>query len=304
MKKLLVTSCLLCLLINAWAQNIEEQLKNQSEGKYGWNKGGTISYTLSNVALENWAAGGQNSFAINGLLSLYAHHKKGKGSLDNYLDLAYGTIKQGKNGDWLKSDDRIDFTSKYGRQASNKWYYATLLNLKSQMTKGYNYPNDSIAISSAFAPAYVTAALGFDYKHIFEFTAYIAPLTAKVTYVNDQTLSDAGVFGVESGEKSRYELGGYLRLYYNKAFNKNINLQSKIELFYNYQQSFKEIDVNMESLISFKVSKYISANLFAQMIYDSDVEIEIDNDNDGIVDSVGPATQYKEVMGVGFSYTF
>ena len=60
----------------------------------------------------------------------------------------------------------------------------------------------------------------------------------------------------------------------------------------------------MESLISFKVSKYISANLFAQMIYDSDVEIEIDNDNDGIVDSVGPATQYKEVMGVGFSYTF
>ena len=59
MKKLLVTSCLLCLLINAWAQNIEEQLKNQSEGKYGWNKGGIISYTLSNVALENWAAEGK-----------------------------------------------------------------------------------------------------------------------------------------------------------------------------------------------------------------------------------------------------
>ena len=65
--------------------------------------------------------------------------------MDNYLDLAYGTIKQGKNGDWLKSDDRIDFNLQVCRQASNKWYYATLLNLKSQMTKGYNYPNDSIA---------------------------------------------------------------------------------------------------------------------------------------------------------------
>jgi hypothetical protein len=40
------------------------------------------------------------------------------------------------------------------------------------------------------------------------------------------------------------------------------------------------------------------------MIYDSDIDIEIDDNNDGIVDSVGPATQYKEVMGVGFSYTF
>ena len=95
MKKLLVTSCLLCLLINAWAQNIEEQLKNQSEGKYGWNKGGTISYTLSNVALENWLLEGK-TFAINGLLSLYAHHKKGKGSLDNYLDLAMEQLNKEK----------------------------------------------------------------------------------------------------------------------------------------------------------------------------------------------------------------
>lgn len=305
MKKLLFTSCLLGFLtINAWAQNTEEQLKNQSEGTDGWNKGGTITYNLNQVALTNWAAGGQNSIAINGLLSLYAHHKKGKGSWDNYLDLAYGTTKQGKEGEWLKNDDRIDFTSKYGRQASNKWYYAALLNLKSQMTKGYNYPNDSIAISSAFAPAYVTAALGLDYKYKDEFTAYIAPLTAKVTYVNDQTLSDAGAFGVEPGEKSRNEVGGYLRLYYNKAVYKNVNLQSKLELFSNYQKSVEDIDVNMESMVNLKISKYISANLFAQMIYDSDIDIEIDDDNDGIVDSVGPATQYKEVMGVGFSYTF
>lgn len=305
MKKLLFTSCLLGFLtINAWAQNTEEQLKNQSEGTDGWNKGGTITYNLNQVALTNWAAGGQNSIAINGLLSLYAHHKKGKGSWDNYLDLAYGTTKQGKEGEWLKNDDRIDFTSKYGRQASNKWYYAALLNLKSQMTKGYNYPNDTIAISSAFAPAYVTAALGLDYKHKDEFTAYIAPLTAKVTYVNDQTLSDAGAFGVEPGEKSRNEVGGYLRLYYNKAVYKNVNLQSKLELFSNYQKSVEDIDVNMESMVNLKISKYISANLFAQMIYDSDIDIEIDDDNDGIVDSVGPATQYKEVMGVGFSYTF
>lgn len=305
MKKLLFTSCLLGFLtINAWAQNTEEQLKNQSEGTDGWNKGGTITYNLNQVALTNWAAGGQNSIAINGLLSLYAHHKKGKGSWDNYLDLAYGTTKQGKEGEWLKSDDRIDFTSKYGRQASNKWYYAALLNLKSQMTKGYNYPNDTIAISSAFAPAYVTAALGLDYKHKDEFTAYIAPLTAKATYVNDQTLSDAGAFGVEPGEKSRNEVGGYLRLYYNKAVYKNVNLQSKLELFSNYQKSVEDIDVNMESMVNLKISKYISANLFAQMIYDSDIDIEIDDDNDGIVDSVGPATQYKEVMGIGFSYTF
>jgi len=53
-----------------------------------------------------------------------------------------------------------------------------------------------------------------------------------------------------------------------------------------------------------KVNKYISATVSTQLIYDHDIPIAVDNDNDGINDSVGPRAQFKEVIGVGLSYKF
>ena len=54
-----------------------------------------------------------------------------------------------------KNDDKIDFTSKYGYKTSKNWNIASLVNFKSQFTKGYNYPNDSTVISNFLAPAYI-----------------------------------------------------------------------------------------------------------------------------------------------------
>src|SRR4051812_39340557 len=81
-----------------------------------WRRGGLVSINLSQASLTNWSAGGQNSLAGNGLVSVFAHYKSGKIVWDNNLDLAFGLLKQGKD-DITKSDDRIEFTSKYGREA-------------------------------------------------------------------------------------------------------------------------------------------------------------------------------------------
>ena len=62
--------------------------------------------------------------------------------MDNYLDLAYGTIKQGKNGDWLKVMTVLTYLKVWPKPP--KWYYATLLNLKSQMTKGTTTPTTAL----------------------------------------------------------------------------------------------------------------------------------------------------------------
>jgi hypothetical protein len=53
-----------------------------------------------------------------------------------------------------------------------------------------------------------------------------------------------------------------------------------------------------------KVNKYISVNLNTQLIYDDNVKISFDNNNDGIVDEKGSRVQFKEIFGVGFSYKF
>lgn len=65
--------------------------------KSDWELGGTSRLNLSQVALSNWSAGGQNSIALNGLMSMHAHKSKGKGRWENFLEIGYGSNKQGQS---------------------------------------------------------------------------------------------------------------------------------------------------------------------------------------------------------------
>ncbi len=318
MKKVFIAITLIATIgnINAQTTEAEKALKTQNKDTLdGWKTGGVISVNLTQVSLTNWSAGGENSLSVNGILSLFANLKKGNSTWDNSLDLSYGLLQQGDNA-IRKTDDKIDFTSKYGQKAFKNWYYAGLVNFKSQMTAGYNYPDDSTEISTFLAPAYVLGAIGMDYKPSEVFTLFISPLTMKMTIVNDQTLANAGAFGVDPavyddsgalvnpGLTTRSEYGGYLRALFKKDIMKNVNLQSKLELFTNYSEEPTHIDVNWEVLIAMKVNKFISATISTQLLYDHDIDIAVDNNNDGIIDAVGPRTQFKEVLGIGLSYKF
>ena len=61
-----------------------------------WRTGGLLSVNFNQVSLSNWAGGGENSLALNGLANLFAKYKKGKVAWDNNLDLGYGIVKQGE----------------------------------------------------------------------------------------------------------------------------------------------------------------------------------------------------------------
>ena len=53
-----------------------------------------------------------------------------------------------------------------------------------------------------------------------------------------------------------------------------------------------------------KVNKLISATLSTQLIYDDNVIIELDKNQDGVIESSGPRVQFKEILGIGISYSF
>jgi hypothetical protein len=313
--KIKITALILVLfalsqILSAQVTEAEKKLRTVvADTTQGWKKGGVVGINLAQTSLTNWAAGGQNSLAINGISSLFANLKRGKSVWDNSLDLGYGLLKQGSNPDFMKTDDKIDLLSKYGREAFKNFYYAALVNFKTQMTPGYNYPNDSVKISDLFAPAYLLGAIGMDYKPNTHFSAFLAPLTSKFTFVTDKVLSDAGAFGVDPGKSVKSEIGGYIRVIFTKndfksEFMKNISLTSKIDLFSNYLDSPQNIDVSWESLIAMKVNKYISVTFNTHLIYDDNTKISIDTNEDGIIDYKGPRTQFKEILGVGFSYKF
>lgn len=309
LKNLSLSIILLCTTSLLFGQITDKEaaLRSQSTDTIqGWKKGGDVIVNLSQTSLTNWASGGQNSLSINGLVNLFGNYKKGKNAWDNSLNIGYGLLKQGENSDFMKTDDKFDFMSKYGRQAAKSLYYAALFNFKTQMAIGKDYSSDTSKISNFMAPAYITVAAGLDYKPNNYFSAFIAPFTGKITVVSDKDLSDQGAYGVTPGETFKSEFGGYIRIIYSRNdfksdFLKNIGITSKIDLFSNYLEDPQNIDVSWENLITMKVNKYISMSLNTHLIYDDNIKI-VDIDDDGTPD--GTRLQFKEIFGVGFSYKF
>lgn len=301
------------LVTSGQLTEVEKSLKSHSKDTImGWTKGGVFTFNLAQTSLTNWAPGGQNSVALNGLFSFFANYKKGKSVWDNSLDLGYGLLKQGKNESFRKTDDKIELNSKYGREAFKNFYYSALLNFRTQMTPGYNYPNDSTKISDLFAPAYLVLALGLDYKPNDHFSAFLAPVTEKFTFVNDAKLSDEGAFGVTPGKRVLSEFGGYFRAVYTKSdfkdeFMKNVSFTTKLDLFSNYLKNPQNIVVNWEVLLALKVNKFLAATLNTQLVYDDKIRVPSDRNGDGKIDTgegIKSLVQFKEILGVGLSYKF
>lgn len=301
---------------------LEADVKKESVDTLdGWKKGGYFALNGSQVSLTNWIAGGQNSVSINSLFGLYANLKKGSMTWENSLDFGYGILRQSEQlfsstGEkWIKTDDRLDITSKYGKRASKHWYYAGLLNFRTQTTAGYDYAIDDVTeISGFLAPGYLLGAIGMDYKPNDKFSMFIAPFTSKLTFVNDTTLANSGSFGVTPssidpisglytpGKQFRAEFGGYMRMQYKTKLAPNISYTTKLDLFTNYLHNPSRIDVNWENLVEIKLWKFISATISTTLIYDDDIAITTIN-SDGVA-TRGPRIQFKEVLGLGLSWKF
>jgi hypothetical protein len=177
-----------------------------------------------------------------------------------------------------------------------------LIGFKSQFAPGYNSPGDSIYISNFLAPAYLNISAGMDYKPSDHFTLFISPLAGKMTFVNDEYLSNKGAFGVEPGKEMRPEFGWYMKMMFKHDIMKNVSFQTKLDLFSNHLKNPQNIDVNWDVLISMKINEYLSANLTTTLIYDDDILIAVEQDDGSVREQ--PAIQFKEMFGVGFSYKY
>lgn len=267
-----------------------------------WEMGGMTTIPFSQVSFsEYWAAGGENSLSGGILINFFANYKEDDVSWANSLNLGYGILRQGDIT--KKSEDRIELNSQYGRKAWDSWYYSGLVNFKTQFAPGYNYPNDEDIISNFLAPAYLTTSLGLDYKPSERFNLFLSPLTGKYTIVADDSLSAAGAFGVEPGQKFRAELGGFIKILYMTPLFTNVDFQTKLDLFSNYLNNPQNIDVNMELLLNMKVNEFLSATINTLLIYDDDIDFPIESPEAGRPGR-GPRLQFKEVFGLGFSYKF
>jgi hypothetical protein len=292
MKKMISFLIGLALTTASFAQTTEAEATLKAKLKAtdsGWKTGGVVNVNFSQAAFSsNWAAGTVNSMSVTSLVSIFANFSDGANAWDNTLDLGYGFLKQG-SADLVKSDDKIDLTSKYGRQAFSDWYYAALFNLKSQMTPTYDLAENTI--SQFLSPGYILGAVGMDYKPIPELSVFISPVTLKATMFMNSDHADA----YQDGDAVKSNIGGYLRAVYKKEIFTNIGYETKLEMFSNYQKDEEtdqkplNIDVLWGNLITMKVNQYVNANFTFDLAHD---------------DNQSKDTQFKEVLGIGISYVF
>ena len=299
--------------------NLTNQVLQVVDTSSKWENRGIFSLSLAQAALINWAAGGENSFAVNGLMKYFTNYTSSKTSWENVINVGYGFMKQGNNERYLKTDDKFHVASKYGHRINEFLNYTLLLNFDTQMAIGRNENDQKIA--NLFAPAYLITSLGFDLRVQGAFSVVIAALTSKFTFVNDQQLANQGSFGLEGAvyddfgvmitqaRRYRSEFGGYVSMNYVKndfeqEWLNNISINSKLTLFNNYLVKPENLDVNWELLVVMKVNKFLSVNINTHLYYDHDVKTSVDNDNDGTIDSFGPRVQFKELLGIGFVFNY
>lgn len=260
----------------------------KSAEKDGWTRAGTLVLNVNQASLQNWAAGGeQNTLGVNGIFNYGLNFRSGKNTWDNYFDVALGFQNATSFGRFRKTDDRIDISTKYGRQISKNWYASFLVNFNTQALEGFEYSDTaSIKISNFLSPGRLLMSPGFDYKPDKHFTLFISPATVRWIFKADRDFLRVTKFGVDSSKRVNYETGAFLTAKYNKPINKWATYAGRLDLFSNYRRNPGNVDVFFTNLLTLKFNKWLGTTVSVDMIYDDDVLKKI---------------QLKEILGLGLT---
>ena len=270
-----------------------------------------VNVQFSQVQLSQWAAGGQSSASLIAKLDQFWEYDGTTLGWDTELHAAFGLLHRPDENIILKTDDRIELASKLGYRLKDKGAITALGSFRTQMAPGFaavnGVPDPSQVTSRFMAPGYLVVALGLDLKATTTTTVFLAPFTSKSTYVLDDSLSAAGMFGVAPGSNARHEVGGYIRLGLKEQVTENVTYAVSLDLFSNYLEEPEAVDIFSDHVLTLKVNDWLSTTLGLTLIYDKDVELllrEPDPDIPGDEGEMGPGVQLKQILAVGLSLKF
>jgi hypothetical protein len=294
--KALITLLLFASSFLAQAQIIKEDTLSN------WQKSFKAGLNLNQASFSsNWKAGGVNSLGFTALLNYKANYKKDIHSWNNEIDLAYGMVNNAGQG-YRKTLDRMFLDSKYGRALNKNWDLSASINLQSQFAGGYAYGTDAAGkvteklISDVFAPAYITAAIGFEYHPVSYFKLRLSPFAPRVTIVNSvgsfyDAVTNPTPYGVKNGESTRFQwLAFQLLADFDKDIAKNVNLKMRYVLFIDYENlSPDKFDQRFDLTLTGKVNQFLSVSFggTAMYFYNQDKDVQI-----------------SQALSLGLAYTF
>jgi hypothetical protein len=289
------------ILFDSTAKVLQKvELRKPGPPTWIFNGDGTVGFTQT--AVSNWAKGGENSLFLLTVLKLNLNYYKNKWKWESKVEFRYGASHNQNEGN-SKKEDKIEFQSRLGYLAGKKWYYSAESNFRTQIAKGYNYPDRENPISAFMAPAYRTFSLGIDYKPNADFSLFLSPLTWKATIIWESQSIDPTDYGLEPGATKLRDTGVMMKTNWKTNIFKIVDYDTKVEYFNIYGHYFQKYFLEWEQLFIIHLSRLFSTRLNTQVIYDYNTKFPIYN-SEGTEVGKEPKWQFKEFFTVGFFYKF
>lgn len=255
----------------------------------GWDLGWRGGFNGAQAAYNNWSQGGTNTISVTASTVFNVRYRQDRFAYALATNFKYGKARLEKEGT-RKTDDRIAINNKFSYIfTDDRWSAFGNLNFSTQFDNGYNYNvpegEDPRLISSFFAPAYFTQIAGISFAPTDYFIAE-AGMAMKETIVRDTTLSTR--YGLDPGDKFRFEPGYSLALNFEKTLFSNVTLLSNVETFTNLQRDIKSTDVSFSNELVGRINDFMNMSFQFVLIYDDDFSKEV---------------QLKQVLSAGISFS-
>jgi hypothetical protein len=269
--------------------DVKQSLEKVADYQSNWTISGSEDVQFSQIYLENWVSGGQSYISLLSDLSLSAVYSLDKVEWENSVTHEIG-FYTGDGIDARISDDEFDISSKYGLNASKKWFYSLLFTLETQFFRGYSSSDyEKETPTSAFmSPGYFSIAAGMDYKTT-NFTLLLSPVTSRLTVVADTALIDQTDYSLDEDEKMQFLTGVSLQNDFTWQMNDDMKLVSALNIFYDYFETDEKIQAEWDMTFDLKINVFLSTQIVSKLRY---------------YESESSKIQAKESLSVSFSYNF
>jgi len=275
---------------------------------------GTWSYNLSSALtlnqnyMSNWARGGESS--LSSLLDLRgrAVYRNVESAVNwtSSARLRYGSVLSEEFG-FRTNTDILELNSQFNKEIAEKIDFSSVFYGKTQISRGYNYPNDSIPISQFLSPGTFTVGVGFEYEPFRNTKLNFSALSYRNTFVLDTLMINQRAHGIERGKRSRQEMGGQLVIKNEMSLMDDLKVENSVRLFSNYLEKPQNVDVDWEINLEKRVSHYFTVRMNFHFIYDENILFPVYDDQgdpvtlpDGSKKEV-PRLQFKQFLGLTMS---
>lgn len=264
-----------------------------------WKVKGAFSLQFTqNYFSENWYKGGDNNNTLMTSLLLEANYNdQQRITWENRLDMRLGFVatKADTCHSYITNNDKLNLYSKLGVKAAKSWFYTASLEANTQFLPGYRV-NDTRTFSKFCAPLDFYASIGMDFKPTLkngnELSVALLPLSYKFRYIRANEENIHKSYKME-GENFHQDFGAKVEVKVKVKLAKDFFWRSRGYFF----TSYKYAEAELENSFQYKLSRYISTELYTLWRFDDNRSPDYYDDNLGYF-------QFKEYFTLGLTYNF